>query len=48
VRTGYPSPYDSRIVNLRFQLDDLRVFWVAARKSSFVATAIELARRPHT
>jgi len=33
-------------VNLRFQLDDLRVFFVAARKSSFAATAIELGTSP--
>jgi LysR family transcriptional activator of dmlA len=33
-------------VNLRFQLDDLRVFWVAARKASFAATAIELGTSP--
>lgn len=33
-------------MNLRFQLDDLRVFWVAARKASFAATAIELGTSP--
>jgi LysR family transcriptional activator of dmlA len=39
-------PYDSRIVNLNFQLDDLRVFCLAARKASFAATAIELGTSP--
>jgi DNA-binding transcriptional LysR family regulator len=29
-------------VNLKFQLDDLRVFCLAARKASFAATAMEL------
>ena len=46
LRIGGSSPYDSRIVNLRFQLDDLRVFFLAARKSSFAATAIELGTSP--
>jgi LysR family transcriptional activator of dmlA len=38
--------YDSRIVNLNFQLDDLRVFCLAARKASFAATATELGTSP--
>lgn len=38
--------YDSRIVNLNFQLDDLRVFCLAARKASFAATATELGASP--
>jgi LysR family transcriptional activator of dmlA len=38
--------YDSRIVNLKFQLDDLRVFCLAARKASFAATATELGTSP--
>ncbi len=38
--------YNSRIVNLKFQLDDLRVFCLAARKASFAATAIELGTSP--
>jgi LysR family transcriptional activator of dmlA len=33
-------------VNLNFQLDDLRVFCLAARKSSFAATAMELGKSP--
>jgi LysR family transcriptional activator of dmlA len=40
------SPYDSRIVSLKFQLDDLRVFCLAARKSSFAAAATELGTSP--
>lgn len=39
-------PYDLRIVNLDFQLDDLRVFCLAARKASFAATATELGTSP--
>src|SRR5258706_16403794 len=39
-------PYNSRIVNLRFHLDDLRVFCLAARKASFAATAMELGTSP--
>jgi LysR family transcriptional regulator, transcriptional activator for dmlA len=38
--------YDSRIVKLNFQLDDLRVFCLAARKASFAATATELGASP--
>ncbi len=38
--------YDSRTVNLNFQLDDLRVFCLAARKASFAATAMELGTSP--
>ncbi|KQP49240.1 LysR family transcriptional regulator [Pseudorhodoferax sp. Leaf274] len=38
--------YDSRTVNLNFQLDDLRVFCLAARKASFAATATELGTSP--
>ncbi|MDB5918295.1 MAG: LysR family transcriptional regulator [Massilia sp.] len=38
--------YTSRIVNLNFQLDDLRVFCLAARKASFAATATELGTSP--
>ncbi len=38
--------YDSRIVTLKFQLDDLRVFCLAARKASFAATAMELGTSP--
>lgn len=38
--------YDLRIVNLNFQLDDLRVFCLAARKASFAATATELGTSP--
>jgi LysR family transcriptional activator of dmlA len=33
-------------VNLNFQLDDLRVFCLAARKASFAATATELGTSP--
>jgi LysR family transcriptional activator of dmlA len=33
-------------VNLDFQLDDLRVFCLAARKASFAATAMELGTSP--
>jgi hypothetical protein len=33
-------------VNLKFQLDDLRVFCLAARKASFAATAMELGTSP--
>jgi LysR family transcriptional activator of dmlA len=33
-------------VNLKFQLDDLRVFCLAARKASFAATAVELGTSP--
>jgi len=33
-------------VNLDFQLDDLRVFCLAARKASFAATALELGTSP--
>jgi LysR family transcriptional activator of dmlA len=38
--------YDLRTVNLDFQLDDLRVFCLAARKASFAATALELGTSP--
>src|SRR3978361_1507234 len=38
--------HNSRIMSLNFQLDDLRVFCLAARKSSFSATAIELGVSP--
>jgi LysR family transcriptional activator of dmlA len=38
--------YDLRIVNLNFQLDDLRLFCLAARKASFAATAMELGVSP--
>ncbi len=38
--------YDSRIVNLKFELDDLRVFCLAARRGSFAATAAELGASP--
>ena len=38
--------YDSQIVNAKLQLDDLRVFCLAARKSSFSATATELGTSP--
>ncbi len=33
-------------MNLKFQLDDLRVFCLAARKASFAATAMELGTSP--
>ena len=33
-------------MNLNFQLDDLRVFCLAARKASFAATAVELGTSP--
>jgi LysR family transcriptional activator of dmlA len=33
-------------VNLNFQLDDLRLFCLAARKASFAATAIEMGTSP--
>jgi len=33
-------------VNLKFHLDDLRLFRVAARKASFAATALELGMSP--
>jgi LysR family transcriptional activator of dmlA len=33
-------------VNLNFQLEDLRVFCLAARKASFAATAVELGTSP--
>lgn len=33
-------------MNLNFQLDDLRVFCLAARKASFAATALELGSSP--
>jgi LysR family transcriptional activator of dmlA len=33
-------------VNLNFQLDDMRVFCLAARKASFAATAMELGTSP--
>lgn len=33
-------------MNLQFQLDDLRVFCLAARKASFAATAMELGTSP--
>ena len=39
-------PYNSRIVNLKFDLDDLRLFCLAARKASFAATAMELGTSP--
>ena len=38
--------YDSRIVNDLFQLEDLRLFCLAARRASFVATATELGTSP--
>ena len=38
--------YDSRIVKLNVQLDDLQVFCMAARKASFAATATELGMSP--
>jgi LysR family transcriptional activator of dmlA len=38
--------YTLRIVNLSFQLDDLRLFCLAARKASFAATAMELGTSP--
>src|SRR5258705_6403233 len=44
--TRVPWSYDSRIVNLNFQLEDLRVFCLAARKASFAATATELETSP--
>lgn len=33
-------------MNLNFQLDDLRLFCLAARKASFAATAVELGTSP--
>jgi LysR family transcriptional activator of dmlA len=38
--------YNLRTVNLNFQIDDLRVFCLAARKASFAATAMELGTSP--
>jgi LysR family transcriptional regulator, transcriptional activator for dmlA len=38
--------YDSRTVKLNFQLDDLHVFCMAARKASFAAAATELGMSP--
>jgi LysR family transcriptional activator of dmlA len=45
-KQGQTWCYDLRIVNLKLQLDDLRVFCLAARKASFAATAIELGMSP--
>lgn len=41
-----PWPYDSRSVKINFQLDDLQVFCIAARKASFAAAATELGMSP--
>lgn len=38
--------YDSRTVKLNFQLDDLQLFCIAARKASFSAAAAELGMSP--
>lgn len=38
--------YDFQIVRLNFQLDDLQVFCLAARKASFAAAATELGMSP--
>src|SRR5260221_1014066 len=38
--------YNSRIVNLKLDLDDRRLFCLAARKASFAATAMELGASP--
>jgi LysR family transcriptional activator of dmlA len=43
---GHLWLYDLRIMRLNFQLDDLQVFCIAARKASFAAAATELGMSP--